>query len=84
MAEASNLLGYKEYTQQDLTILRAIKLPTNNAEYPLYPILLIIEKLTGVGRDNIIINSAIKESKELIDSLPNGLSKGTVFDRQKK
>ncbi len=30
-----------------------LKLPTNNAEYTPYSILIIIGKLTGVGRDNI-------------------------------
>ncbi len=37
-------------------ILRAIKLPTNNVEYTLDTILIIIEKLTGVGRNNILFS----------------------------
>ncbi len=50
--EASNILGYKEYTQQDFTtniwdtIRRAIKLPTN-ARYTPYSILTSIENKWG-------------------------------------
>ncbi len=53
LAETSNLLGYKENTY---TILRAIKLPTNNAIY--MPSLLntdLYRKLMGMGPDNIIV-----------------------------
>ena len=43
LAGASNLLGYKEYTQNTYTIFIAIKLPTNNAKYTPYLILILIE-----------------------------------------
>ncbi len=44
--------GYKILIKA-ITILRTIKLPTNNAEYTSYSILIIIGKTNGVGCDNI-------------------------------
>ncbi len=61
LAGASNQLGYKEYTQQDLSTkhqydTNSNKITNNNAEYTPYWWILttdLCRKLTGVGRDNI-------------------------------